>query len=152
MGPTVTGPGPSAPDRARAFLRAVAWGEHTTIWDLLSDEGRRHALSVATRQGLDPVVAGRLRDDLADPAEREQFLHRLLEGLRRDLRSVDLPNLTVEGGDGAAVTDGGSVAVAVTSPSTIPGTGGWSAGTLVLSLDPVRGWCVDRVEPRLAGP
>ena len=139
----------AAAEHAAAFIHAIVWAEHTTLWDLLSDAGRDAALSVAMRNGLDRVVAGRIRDDLADPVERERFLQQLVGGLRRDLRSVELTELAL--GACQAASDG-SVAVELLSPSQLPGTGAWPAGRLVLSRDADRGWVVDRLEPRLAGP
>ena len=136
-------------ERAGAFIHAVVWAEHTTLWELLSDQGRAAALSVAMRNGLDRVVAGRIRDDLADPVERERFLQQLVVGLRRDLRSVELTELTL--GECHTSSDG-STAIELLSPSQLPGTGAWPAGRLVLSQDPERGWLIDRLEPRLAGP
>ena len=99
--------------------------------------------------GLDRVVAGRIRDDLADPVERERFLQQLVGGLRRDLRSVELTELTI--GQRYTASDG-SVSVELLSPSQIPGTNAWHAGQLVLSQHSDRGWLIDRLEPRLAGP
>ena len=174
MGAAVTGAAPAAAERARAFIHAIVWAEHTTLWDLLSAEGRAAALSVAVRNGLDRVVAGRIHDELADPVELQRFLQQLVEGLRRDLRSVELTELTVgdcgpgddgrgdcgpgdDGrGDGDPGDDGpgddGTVAVELLTPSQLPGIDAWPAGRLVLSHDPERGWLVDRLEPRLAGP
>ena len=138
-----------AAGRARAFVHAIVWAEHTTLWDLLSAHGQAAALSVAVRNGLDRVVASRIRDGLADPVERDRFLQQLVGGLRRDLRSVELTELTVgvcgHGSDG-------TVTVEMQSPSRLPGTDAWPAGRLILSRDPDRGWLVDRLEPRLAGP
>lgn len=132
--------------RARAFIDAIVWGEHTTLWELLSDEGRMAVLSVAVANGLDRVAAGRLHDDLADPVEREDFLRQLLAGLRRDLRSVDLDHVNVEP---ALQPDGVAAVVGLSVPSDIPGTGPWSAGRVILSPGD-RGWRVDRLEPRQA--
>jgi len=145
----MTGTHREAAERARAFIHAIVWAEHTTLWELLSEAGRTAALSVAVRNGLDRVVAGRIRDDLADPVERERFLQQLVVGLRRDLRSVELTELAL--GD-CSLGDDGTVAVELQTPSQLPGTGAWSAGRLVLSPDRERGWVVDRLEPRLAGP
>ena len=149
MGTAVTDAAAGAAERAGAFIHAIVWAEHTTLWDLLSGEGRAAALSVAVRNGLDRVVAGRIRDDLADPVERERFLQQLVGGLRRDLRSVELTELTVgecrRGSDGA-------VAVELQTPSQLPGIDAWPAGRLIVSHNPERGWLVDRLEPRLAGP
>ena len=149
MGSSMTGATQDAAERAGAFIHAIVWAEHTTLWELLSDDGRTAALSVAMRNGLDRVVAGRIHDDLADPVERERFLQQLVGGLRRDLRSVELTELTL--GECSTASDG-SVAVELLTPSQLPGTDFWPAGRLVLSCDTDRGWVVDRLEPRLAGP
>ena len=135
---------------ARAFLHAIVWGEHTAVWDLLSEAGRTTVLSVAVGQGLDRVVARRMRDGLADPADRDDFLRRLLEGLRRDLRSVELGKLTVD--PVATPAEAGRVVVEMQVPSEIPGTGPWPAGWIVLGRDTAGGWGVDRLEPRLVTP
>ena len=149
MGAAVTATAPAATERARAFIHAIVWAEHTILWDLLSDEGRAAALSVAVRNGLDRVVAGRIRDDLADPLELQRFLQQLVTGLRRDLRSVELTELTVRE---CSRRDGDVVAVELLTPSQVPGIEVWPAGRLILSPHPERGWLVDRLEPRLAGP
>ena len=149
MGAAMSDVGDGAVESAGAFIHAIVWAEHTTLWDLLSDEGRGAALSVAMGNGLDRVVAGRIRDDLADPIEQERFLQQLVGGLRRDLRSVELTELTL--GE-CSSADEGAVAVELLSPSRLPGTVAWPAGRLILSCDVNRGWVVDRLEPRLAGP
>ncbi len=74
---------------ARAFLDAVAWGEHSRVWDLLDDTGRRTVLQVATRGGLGAVPAARMREGTASPGERDRFLTALVQGLRRDLAGTD---------------------------------------------------------------
>ena len=139
----------TAAECAAAFIRAVIWAEHTVLWELLSEIGRETALSVAVRNGFDRVAAARIRDDLADPAEREHLLRQLVEGLRRDLRSVELTELAVGECSPAC---GHVVEAELLTPSSLPGTDAWPAGRLILSRDAQRGWLVDRLEPRLAGP
>lgn len=141
----------SPAEAADWFLRAVVWGEHTRLWALLSPEGRAAALSVAVANGMDRVVAGRIRDGLADPVEFDDFLRQLLVGLRRDMRSVDLENVTLDG-EPRPGPENGSVIVDLATPSALPGTEAWPAGRLVLSPGPKGDWGVDRLEPRLAGP
>ncbi|MGI9597275.1 MAG: hypothetical protein ACR2QK_14020 [Acidimicrobiales bacterium] len=143
--------------RAEAFVTAIVWGEHTTIWRLLSPAGRTAALSVAVGNGLDRVVAARIDGEVADPTEFEDFLRQLVGGLRRDLRSVEAAKVTTAAataddgdGDGGATVDEAIVELA--TPSDIPGTGDWPAGRVHLSRDDERGWLIDRLEPRLAGP
>ena len=147
---TPAAPPAGAAEAARRFLSAVVWGEHTRLWAMLSPRGRAVAVSVAAANGLDRVAAARISDGLADPVELDDFLRQLLAGLRRDMRSVDLENVTAAGEprpgpDGSAIVD-------LVTPSALPGTEAWPAGRLVLSRGPDGAWGVDRLEPRLAGP
>ena len=135
---------------AGAFIHAIAWGEHTTIWNLLSATGQSVALAVAQANGLDRVVAGRIRDRLANPVELEDFLVQLLGGLRHDLRSVDIGE--IRAGRSMPVADGAGVRVELVVPSLLPGTDSWPAGSVVLSEDGSGTCRVDRIEPILAGP
>lgn len=137
---------------AESFVHAVVWGEHTVLWDLLSDQGRATALAVARRNGLDRVVASRIQDDLADPSELDDFLGQLLEGVRRDLRSVDTNEIRVAEVSMTGTGMGTANAVAtLVVPSLLPGPD-WAAGHLDLRCDAGGRWRVDRLEPRLAGP
>ena len=79
--------GPAA--RAEAFVHAIVWGEHTTIWELLSPTGRSAALSVAVGNGLDRVVASRIEGDVANPVELEDFLRQLGPALATDQLELD---------------------------------------------------------------
>lgn len=153
MGEALSPPASSAgaAEAARRFLRAVVWGEHTHLWAVLSPKGRDAATSVAVANGMDRVAAGRIRDGLADPAEFDDFLRQLLVGLRRDMRSVDLENVTLARESGPGPEDG-LVIIELATPSALPGTEAWPAGRLVLSCGPEGDWGVDRLEPRLAGP
>lgn len=135
---------------AEAFIHSIQWAEHTTIWELLSGDGRETALSVAVANGLDRVTAARIRDEVSDPRELDEFLSRLLAGLRRDLRSVDLDRLAADAEVSRRPDE--TAIVTLTNPSTIPNLGLWSAGELVLSQDDSGAWRVDRLLPRLAGP
>ena len=158
MGPAVnpspTGPDPLPADDPAAvtasFVHAIAWGEHTTVWELLSATGRSVALAVAQANGLDRVAASRIRDRLANPIELEDFLAQLLGGLRHDLRSVDIGELRLGRCEPAPAGDTAVVELLV--PSLLPGTGPWPAGSVVLSDDGSGTWRVDRLEPILAGP
>ena len=132
---------------SQRFVDAIAAGEHTVVWDLMSEVARITAIEVALANGLDRVRATRFRDDVADPVELDEFLRALVAGLRRDLRSVEIDRLTTSG---VERLDDDRVAVALASPSTIPGVAAWPAGRVVLS-DRGR-WLVDRLEPVIAGP
>jgi len=75
---------------AAEFVHAVAWGEHTRVWDLLASDARAAVLDLATRRGMDPLLAARLRESTAAVSERDTFLADLLHGIRADLKGVDL--------------------------------------------------------------
>lgn len=140
--------GSSPADVASRFVAAVAWGEHTVVWELLSNVGRAVAVSVALANGLDRVVASRITDGVADPVELDEFLRQLLHGLRRDLRSVEIAEVRVDTCD---VADG-SATVHLSVPSAIPGTRAWAAGRVRLTADDDGRWSIDRLEPVIAGP
>lgn len=81
---------------AATFVAAVAWGEHSRVWDLLSSEARRVVLRVAVGRGMDEALSARLRDGTAARAERDTFLTDLINGLRADLRGNDLDALAYQ--------------------------------------------------------
>ena len=138
----------SPTDVASRFIEAIAWGEHTVVWELLSTVGRATAVSVALTNGLDRVVAARITDGVADPVEFDEFLRQLLHGLRRDLRSVDVAEIRV----GACQVADGSATAHLSTPSAIPGTEAWAAGRIRLTAEESGSWAIDRLEPVITGP
>jgi len=105
---------------ARAFLDAVSWAEHTTLWELLSPGARVAVLDLATRRGMDPLLAARLREGTAADDERDDFLADLLNGLRAELVGVDLDGLRcVLGGSGTTVSRSVIVHLVVDVPSEL---------------------------------
>ena len=99
----MSGSGPV--DVARRFVDAVAWGEHTTVWELLSSHARLAVLDVAERRGLDPRRAARLREGTAADDERDEFLADLVHGLQSELVGFDFDAV-----DYAHVGNGATVA------------------------------------------
>lgn len=95
---------------AEQFVAAIAWGEHTTVWDLLSSDARLAVLGVATRRGMDALLSARLREGTASTDERDDFLADLLHGLQSELLGLELETLRfVRGGTGSTLP--GSVVV-----------------------------------------
>ncbi|MDP9073958.1 MAG: hypothetical protein M3N98_07255 [Actinomycetota bacterium] len=87
----LNGSDPTSPvEVSRAFVSAVVWGEHLTIWDMLTPEAQRAVITIAANRGMDERLAARLRDGTAARGERETFLTDLVNGLRADLRGNDL--------------------------------------------------------------
>ncbi len=151
-GDATSGTTPDAPpeeviDTARAFIGAIAWGEHHRIWELLAEEGRVTVLRVAATRGMDQQLATRLRDGAATAAEQEEFLADLLNGLRADLAGNDLDALEYsvddeEGGPGRA-----RVAMVAPLPEPLAVGGGLPVGTLEL-VQEGGGWRVERLVPQ----
>ncbi|MBA3286970.1 MAG: hypothetical protein H0U21_02945 [Acidimicrobiia bacterium] len=141
----------AAVDAARAFVHAVAWGEHHTVWKLLARDGRKAVLRVALGRGMDDVLASRLREDRAETDELDAFLTDLVNGLRADLQGADLDTVGFEPVD--AMTDDRSVSVVLTTP-TAPeiarhGIDSLPIATLEL-VEEDSTWRVVAIRPRLA--
>jgi len=81
---------------ATVFIDAVVWGEHHKVWELIGVEGRTEVLEVATKRGMDEALAERLKSNVGSPAETNEFLADLVNGLRADLAGNDLDNITYE--------------------------------------------------------
>jgi hypothetical protein len=141
-----TGPVYDSPvDATRAFVEAVGWGEHRTVWQLLSQEGRRNVLRVAVNQGMEESLAARLREGTAAEAELDQFLAELVTGLRADLLNVDVDNLEYELGP-EPLADGAS-RVELLTPVPPELGAGLPAGSAELSEEN-GSWRVNRLVPR----
>ena len=138
------GDGPVVLERSRAFIQAVAWGEHYTVWDLMSTEARRTVLRVATDRGMDDALAARLREGTATESERDEFLTDLVNGLRTELEGTDIDHLEYHA-DPAPEAGRSTVIMAAPMPA------GLSAGLPVGSVELVEEngkWLVERLLPR----
>lgn len=145
-------------ETARAFVDAVAWGEHRAVWDLLSTQGRDHVFGVAIGRGMDEEMVAGLRSGTAPPTDEGRFLVDLVNGLRKDLGGVDLIDIeledgpvTTEGDQGtASPRDDGAGVVTVVQP-VADGLAAYGAKGLplaVLDLEQEAGsWRVGRVVP-----
>jgi hypothetical protein len=130
---------------ARAFVDAVIWGEHSTVWGLLSPAGRDRVLSAGSRGGLDSVMAERIRLGTSSQSEMDVFLSGLVHGLRFDLSAADLDQIAVA--TDVVPIDGALVRVLLEAPAPFHQEA-WSVGSIDLCC--LRGdWLVDRLEPRL---
>lgn len=128
---------------ASRFLDAILWGEHQQVWDLLSPAGREYVLEAGGRRGLDPLQAQRLRLGTSPLEERDSFLTGLVHGLRIDFAAVPLEDVRPTG-EPTPLADG-TVQIDLECPASF-GAGGWSAGSLIVSLVE-DAWRVDRVHP-----
>lgn len=133
---------------AKAFVDAVAWGEHHTVWELLSEDGRHLVLRVGATRGMDQALATRLRDGTATTVEREEFLTDLVSGLRADLAGNDLDNLDAELMDDTGPPEPGRARVLLVLPLpeilAIPGL----PVAEVEMVEETGQWRVDKLLPR----
>jgi hypothetical protein len=130
---------------ARAFVDAIAWGEHRRVWELLGREGRRTVLRVAVGRGMDEALSARLRDGTASPSETDAFLADLVNGLRADLAGTDLD--TVEYHQDEVAAEQGATWVILTSPLPAALGGEVPVGTMEL-VQESDAWRVTRLSPR----
>ena len=142
-GPSHGGPRPAAV--ARAFVTAIAWGEHRRVWELLSQDGRRAVLRIAVARGLNEALSARLRDGTATSSELDSFLTDLVNGLRADLAGNDLDALDYR--EDAVVAADGPVWVVLTAPLPEALGGDVPVGTMELVEENGR-WAVARLSPR----
>lgn len=140
--------GPATPQGvAKVFVDAVAWGEHHTVWDLLSAEGRGVVLRVGAMQGMDEALAARLREGTAARAEREEFLADLIAGLRADLAGNDLDSVVAEV-DAVPTGEPDKARVILVAPvPEVLKLPGLPVATVELSAEAGQ-WRVDRLIPR----
>lgn len=128
---------------ATRFIDAIVWGEHLTVWKLMSQDGREFVLDAGSRRGLDPMQAQRIRLGTSPQQELDAFLTGLIHGLRVDFAAVPLHEVKVDAS--APAPDDEAVEVSLYCPANF-GEGRWAAGSLVMSR--VDGtWVVDRVRP-----
>lgn len=79
---------------AEVFIEGVVWGDHNAVWALIGASGRDEVLDVATKRGMDEALAERLRGNTGSPAETNEFLADLVNGLRSELAGNDLDHIT----------------------------------------------------------
>lgn len=127
---------------ARRFISAVSWGEHHTVWSLLSERGRASTLEIAVQGGLDRLVAQRIGTGSASPEELDTFLGSLVHGLRTDFENFDIDQLVVTETD--LVTDS-SALLDVVTPAFMPGQT-WPVGQFQMVLDDGQ-WTVESFRP-----
>lgn len=129
------------------FIRAVAWGEHRTVWDLFGPEARKTVLRVAVARGMDEALSGRIREGTASDKEENEFLGDLVNGLRADLAGTDLDNLRFELDPEPPEPGRARVVLIVPFPAELGH--GLPAGSVELS-DADGQWKVERLMPRLS--
>lgn len=143
------GEGPvDAVEMSRAFIAAVAWGEHHRVWEMLGPQGRKTVLRVATSRGMDEPLAMRLREERATPEERDEFLADLVHGLRADLAGTNLDTLEYELDPEPPVPGQARVLLRSPVPEPLAADRGLPAGSVELARDEGGRWRVERLVPR----
>ena len=132
---------------ARAFVTAIAWGEHRKVWELLGPEGRKTVLRVAVSHGMEEALAARLREGTAGTSESDEFLAELVNGLRADLQGTDLDNLEYDPDPDAQLVAGRARVVLVAPLPPQLALPGLPVGSVELVEDQGE-WRVERLIPR----
>lgn len=148
---------PIAPDdlseaqaAAESFLAAIKKGDHRGVWAMFSDIAQAFVLNRAVDRGMDFDLMSGIRDGTAPEEDVDRYLEELLEGLRRDLRGVDIDRLVYEATPEAESTTRQvrvvyllemDMAIGDQRPS-IP------AGSVIVAPQDDGSWRVDRLVPR----
>ena len=131
----------------KAFVDAIAWGEHHRVWELLSTGGQGTVLRVGAARGMDEALVARLRAGTAATGEREEFLSDLVNGLRADLAGNDLDAVEAEI-DLTGESDPGTARVLLVAPlPAVLNLPGLPVATVELR-DEAGEWRVERILPR----
>lgn len=129
---------------ATDFIDAIVWGDHNKVWRLLGAEGRTEVLEVATKRGMDEGLAARLAADAGSPAETNEFLVDLVNGLRAELAGNDLDHLTYEVNEAETTAERAAIVMHVQLHPLLGGT--LPVGTLYLGTEGGE-WRVERLIP-----
>lgn len=140
------GSGRSPVDTAREFVDAIVWGEHQKVWDLMGIEARTTVLKVASNRGMDEALVARLRDGTAAPAERDEFLADLVNGLRADLAGNDLDALVYE--EDPVPPEPGRARVVISVPVAVGLGGNLPVGSVELATEDAE-WRIERLVPQV---
>ena len=81
---------------AERFLAAIDKSDHHAVWEHFSENAQAYVLNRAVDRGMDFDLMSSIRQGTASDEELETYYQELLEGLRRDLRGVDIGRLTYE--------------------------------------------------------
>ncbi len=140
------GGGRSPVDTAREFVDAIVWGEHQKVWELMGIEARTTVLKVASNRGMDEALVARLRDGTAAPAERDEFLADLVNGLRADLAGNDLDVLEYE--EDPEPPEPGRARVVISVPVPAGFGGNLPVGSVELATEDAE-WRIERLVPQV---
>ncbi len=140
-------PARSPVDTVREFVDAVVWGEHQKVWDLMGVEARTTVLKVASDRGMDEALVARLRDGTAAPAERDEFLADLVNGLRADLEGNDFDALEYE--EDPERPDPGRARVVIFVPAAFGLGGNLPVGSVELATEEAE-WRIERLVPQVS--
>lgn len=135
-------------EAAERFFEAVGQHDLRGFWGRMSESARAYVLELALDRGMDFDLNSRLRQGTATDEEFDTYLDELLEGIKKDLRGVDLERLAFEAAPEPDVP--GKVRVTYLTrmdamlgdvQATLP------AGSLMMTEEGGE-WKVDRLVPR----
>jgi len=136
---------------AERFFQALAGDDARGLWNCFGDQARAFVLNLGLERGMDFDLNSRLRQGATTDEEFDEFIGDFLQGVRRDLRGVDIQRLAFE----SQVEPETTMRVRVTYLVTLgePGVGivtAVPAGSLVMVLEH-SDWKVERIVPRPGG-
>jgi hypothetical protein len=136
---------------AERFFQALVRGDARGLWESFGEQARAYVLNIGLTRGMDFDLNSRLRQGTATDEEFEEFLGDFLEGVRRDLRGVDIHRLGFE----SEVEPEAPMLVRVTYLVTLGELGvgiatAVPAGSLIMVLED-GDWKVERILPRPGG-
>jgi hypothetical protein len=136
---------------AERFFQAFAGGDARGLWDCFGEQARSYVLNIGLERGMEFDLNSRLRQGTATDQEFEEFMGDFLQGVRRDLRGVDIQRVAFE----SQVEPETTLRVRVTYLVTLgePGVGiatAVPAGSLIMVLEN-GDWKVERIIPHPGG-
>ena len=136
---------------AERFFQALAGGDARGLWDCFGEQARSYVLNIGLERGMEFDLNSRLRQGTATDQEFEEFTGDFLQGVRRDLRGVDIQRVAFE----SQVEPETTLRVRVTYLVTLgePGVGiatAVPAGSLIMVLEN-GDWKVERIIPHPGG-
>jgi len=136
---------------AERFFQALAADDARGLWNCFGDQARAFVLNLGLERGMDFDLNSRLRQGATTDEEFDEFIGDFLQGVRRDLRGVDIQRLAFE----SQVEPETTMRVRVTYLATLgdPDVGivtAVPAGSLIMVLEH-GDWKIERIIPHPGG-
>lgn len=81
---------------AERFFDTIRDDDPRGLWALFSEDAQAYVLNLAVERGMDFDLSSAIRQGTAPDEDLDAYLEGLAEGIRRDLKGVDLDKLVFE--------------------------------------------------------